>query len=78
MEPFLLKSSKLFELPDPETKQISLEKPELLSAHGTKVMEKKGKRSIPETKIEIVPSQPTEEGQMNFQLAKHVGNQLNH
>ena len=78
VEPFLLESSKLFELPNPETKPISLEKPELLSAHGTKVMEKEGKMSIPETEIEIVPSQPTEEGRMNFQLAKHVGNQLNH
>ena len=77
-EPFLSKSSKLVELPESETTPISLEKQELLSAHGTDVMEKKGKMSIPETEIEIVPSQPTEEGQMNFQLTKHVGIQLNH
>ncbi|KAK7814653.1 disease resistance protein, partial [Quercus suber] len=35
VEPFLSESSKFFVLPDPETKPISLEKPELLSAHGT-------------------------------------------
>lgn len=34
-------------------------------------MEKKGKMSIPETEIEVVPSQPTK-GQMNFLLKKHV------
>ena len=39
--------------------------------HGTDVMEKKGKMSIPETEIEVVPSQPTK-GQMNFLLKKHV------
>ncbi|XP_030940066.1 disease resistance protein RPS5-like [Quercus lobata] len=61
-EPFLSKSSKLVELPEPETTPISLEKQELLSAHGTDVMEKKGKMSILETEIEIVPSQPIEEG----------------
>lgn len=73
-EPFLSKSSKLVELPEPETTPISLEKQELLSAHGTDVMEKKGKMSILETEIEIVPSQPIKEGWMNFQLTKHVGN----
>ena len=76
-EPFLSKSSTLVELPEPETTPISLEKQELLSAHGTDVMEKKGKMSVPETEIEIVPSQPTEEGWMSFQLTKHVGIQLN-
>lgn len=68
---FLLESSKLVELPEPKTTPVSLEKQELLSAHGTDVMEKKGKMSIPETEIEVVPSQPTK-GQMNFLLKKHV------
>ena len=76
-EPFLSKCSKLVELPEPETTPISLEKQELLSAHGTDVMEKNGEMFIPKTEIEIVPSQPAEEGWMNFQLAKHVGIQLN-
>ena len=48
----------------------SLEKLELLSAQGTEAMEKKWKMSIPEIEIEIVPSQPTKEGQVNFQLIK--------
>ena len=53
---FLLESSKLVELPEPKTTPISLGKQELLSTHGTDVMEKKGKMSILETEIEIVPS----------------------
>ena len=68
---FLLESSKLVELPEPKTTPISLGKQELLSAHGTDVMEKKGKMSILETEIEIVPSQPTK-GQMNFLLTKYL------
>lgn len=40
----------------------SLEKYELLSAHGTEVMEEKGKMPIHDTEIETFPSQPKEEG----------------
>ncbi|XP_030948976.1 disease resistance protein At4g27190-like [Quercus lobata] len=49
----------------PVISPISPEKQELLSVHGTEVMEKEGRMPILETEIETVSSQP--------KLTKHVG-----
>ena len=56
---------------EPETNLISLENKELLSVHGTEVMEKEGRMSLHKKEIETVPSQ-TKEGQMKSKLKKNV------
>ena len=60
---------------EPETNLISLENKELLSVHGTEVMEKEGRMSLHKKEIETVPSQ-TKEGQMKSKLKKNVGDPI--
>ena len=73
VESFLSGSSILVELPELEIMPSSLEKYELLSAHGTEVMEEKGKMPILDTQTVTLPSQPKEEGWTEFKLPKHAG-----